>query len=455
MPSSQIALREAARLWRHPFRNVVKPHLPRGLFARSLMIIVVPMVLLQMVAIYVYFERHFDFTTTRLTRAMATNIELLIKLHRDLPEQITLAQISQKATEVLNVNVTFHPNEALPPGPLPNSTKVDTIFRNELTPRFGDQYWFNTERADDLVDIRVALDNGVLQILSERKIVIATNWHIFIVWMILASVVLVSLAILFLRNQIRPIQRLATAAEEFGKGGDVPNFRPSGATEVRAAAAAFLDMKDRIQRYIQQRTEMLAGVSHDLRTPLTRIKLSLAMLDGEDIAELRSDVRDMERMLEEYLAFARGQGGEGSEVTDITALLSDVTQSLGAAKTREINLTVEGQVEASVRRQGLKRCVTNLVENALKYGTRVDVSLKNSDEAIEIAVDDNGPGIPANRREDVFRPFFRLDAARNVDEAGVGLGLSIARDVARAHGGDITLSDSKLGGLRALLRLPK
>jgi two-component system osmolarity sensor histidine kinase EnvZ len=265
---------------------------------------------------------------------------------------------------------------------------------------------------------------------------------------------LIAAAVFFLRGQIRPILELAEAADRFGKGRDVPGFRPRGAREVRRAAAAFIRMRSRIMRQIEQRTVMLAGVSHDLRTPLTRMKLQLAMLpESEEVRDLRTDVAEMERIVEEYLAFVRGQDGERAEPADVAELLQEI-----AADTRkqggEIAVETEGDLNVPVRRNALKRCVRNLVENAQRYGARTMLSAVRHDGFVEIAVDDDGPGIPEERREEAFRPFHRLDESRSPDRSGVGLGLAIARDLARGHGGDVRLATSSLGGLRAIVRLP-
>jgi two-component system osmolarity sensor histidine kinase EnvZ len=276
--------------------------------------------------------------------------------------------------------------------------------------------------------------------------------------MVGSSFVLLAVAILFLRNQVRPIERLAYAAENFGKGRNVPNFKAYGASEVRRAAQAFLTMRERIERYVSQRTDMLAGVSHDLKTPLTRLKLQLAMMgDDPDIAAMRQDVVEMEHMLDEYLDFARGEGGEESQTADIGEIVNEAAVNAARAKhagTDRLTVHAPDGIRLAVKRNALKRCATNLIDNALKHGTHVSVDLTRHDRAIEIAVDDDGPGIPETKREEAFRPFHRLDQGRNLQAGGSGLGLAIARDVARAHGGDLLLSESPAGGLRATIRLP-
>jgi two-component system osmolarity sensor histidine kinase EnvZ len=272
--------------------------------------------------------------------------------------------------------------------------------------------------------------------------------------MVGTSLVLLTVAILFLRNQIRPILRLADAAEAFGKGRDMPNYRPRGAREVRRAALAFIEMKTRIERAIEQRTAMLAGVSHDLRTILTRFKLELALLgDGPEIEAMRKDVDEMGRMLEDYLAFARGDMGEPSAPTDMAAFLQELksdAERTGHKATAEF----QGHPIVTVKSAAFKRCLTNLVNNAARYAPSIAISGQRDHRWLTITVDDDGPGIPANMREEVFKPFLRLDNARNQDEGGTGLGLAIARDIARSHGGEIMLGDSPMGGLRATVRVP-
>jgi two-component system osmolarity sensor histidine kinase EnvZ len=272
--------------------------------------------------------------------------------------------------------------------------------------------------------------------------------------MVGTSVVLLTVAIAFLRNQIRPILRLADAAESFGKGREVPNFRPRGAREVRRAAAAFIEMKTRIERTIEQRTAMLAGVSHDLRTILTRFKLELALIgDSPEIDAMRKDVDEMARMLEAYLAFARGDSGEQSAPTDMAALLEEL-RSDAERNGHQATNAFHGQQIVTVRPAALKRCLANLVSNAARYARSIAIIGHRDHRWLTVTVDDDGPGIPAHLREEVFKPFLRLDHARNQDEGGTGLGLAIARDIARSHGGDIMLSDSPMGGLRAIVRIP-
>ncbi len=439
----------------HPFR-LIKKFMPRGLYGRSLIIIVAPMILLQIVVTYVFLERHWQMVTEKLSSAVVNDIALLLEANATFPEaEASAPQLTALAWEQLEMSVSFRPGESLPEEmPDAGFSLLDQSLRSELERRIGKPYWLDTVSYSDYVDIRIQMADGVMRVLPLRSRVYATNSHIFLVWMGGASLLLIAIAILFLRNQIRPIERLAVAAERFGKGRNSGSFKPSGALEVRRAAAAFLDMRERIQRQIDQRTTMLAGVSHDLRTPLTRFKLQIAMMgDGPEVEELKTDVRDMEHMLEDYLAFARGEEGEETQIVDLAVLLNEVRLD-GQRHGQKIAVESEPGITLPLRRATFKRCLTNLTDNATRHAEMVRLTLTSDETTVAIYVDDNGDGIPEDQLEEVFRPFHRLDTARNLDNAGTGLGLAIARDVARSHGGDITLAKSPLGGLRAQITLP-
>jgi len=288
-----------------------------------------------------------------------------------------------------------------------------------------------------------------------KKRLFTPTTYIFMMWMVGSSLVLMGVAVLFMRNQVRSLKRLADAVDDFGKGRDVPHFKLEGATEVRQTGAAFLKMRERIQRQITQRTEMLAGVSHDLRTPLTRMRLALELQKNDaKSAELKSDLATMERMLRGYIDFARGEGAEETRPSDLSVLVNDAVNALGRAGA-PVLLALPGSCLLPLRPDAMRRCIGNLIANARRYGKHVWVTVVEGRNAVEVLVDDDGPGIPPAERENVFRPFFRLEPSRNPETGGTGLGLAIARDVARGHGGDILLEDSPQGGLRARLRLPK
>ncbi|TLG72815.1 ATP-binding protein [Methylocystis sp. B8] len=441
-------------LWRR-FANWLHDRMPRGLYARALLIVILPVVLLQSAVAYVFMERYWEVVTYRLSAGMARQVAAIVDIYETFPDDQEHTQLRRIAADDLNMEITVLPKGALP-APAPKSSLfslLDKALSKELSRRVKKPFWINTGLARNLIEIRVALDDKTLKMLASRTHAYASNSYIFFMWMAIASVIILAIATSFLRNQIRPILRLARAAEEFGKGRNVA-FSPRGAREVRQAGAAFLDMKRRFERAIEQRTTMLNGVSHDLRTIITRFKLSLALMgDSNEAVEMRKDVEEMERMVEAYLAFARGDGDETSSPTDIEAILDELksaTEKRGIAAA----VKLEGDPKIIARPAAIKRLIANLVSNAQRYGKRIELSATNDGKTMTVSVDDDGPGIPPERREDAFRPFYRLDESRNQNEANSGLGLAIARDIARLHGGDITLDKSPLGGLRAKVSLP-
>lgn len=435
--------------------GLIRRLLPKGLYTRSLLIIVVPIVLLQGVLAFVFMDRHYELVTRRLSSAVSADVSALAALHAANPTPENDATLTRIARERLSLQVEFLPPQPLPPErPRPFFSIIDQALSAQLEDDLKRPFWIDTVGRSNYVEIRVALDDGVMKVLARRSQTYASNSHIFLVWMVSASFVLLGAAILFLRNQIKPILALAEAAELFGKGRAAPDFKIRGAREVREASRAFLDMRDRIERQIEQRTAMLAGVSHDLRTMLTRFRLQLAVLDEcPEIEDLNRDVDEMSRMLEAYLAFVRGDAGEAPAPTDIPALLEDLKR---AAETSGVAASVEshGEPTAVVRPVAFRRCLGNLVANAARFSRRIAIQAIHDGRALEVRIDDDGPGIPLEKREEVFRPFLRLDAARNQDHGGAGLGLAITRDIARSHGGDVTLESSPLGGLRAVVRVP-
>jgi two-component system osmolarity sensor histidine kinase EnvZ len=429
--------------------------LPRSLFVRALIIVVAPMVLLQAGVSYLFLEQHEARTTANLTRGVVDQIALVVHLANGADTDAKRHELAAEASGSIGMSVVFAPGDILPAAPGVTDTQVGQQIGMEMDSRISEPHWFNAQRFGEFVDLRVEVADGVLRFLIERKRFININMHILPVWMIVFSLVLLGIAILFLRNQIRPIQRLAAAAEAFGRGRDVPDFRPSGALEVRRASIAFITMKQRLARQMQQRTEMLAGVSHDLRTPLTRMKLELAMMGDEDATrDLSGDIAEMERMLDEYLAFARGEGGEQAAPANLGDLMTEIAEDARRKGGDGIDLKMTGDLIVPVKRNALKRCIVNLVDNALKYGGRTSLAVTRDDDHVLIIVDDDGPGIPPERRQEAFKPFRRLDQGRNLARGGVGLGLAIARDIARGHGGDVRLGDSPMGGLRATIRIP-
>ncbi len=445
--------RPALRLGARPARFAAR-WMPKGLYPRALVIVIAPVVLLQSVIAYVFMERHWQTVTQRLSSAVSADIAAMIDVYESYPQDAQGLVLSRIAQERLGMDVEIIPNSELPaPGPRPFFSLLDSALSTELSEQVARPFWLDTVGRSSLIEIRIKLGNNVMRVLTRRSQAYASNSHIFLLWMIGTSLILLTIAVLFLRNQIRPILKLADAAEAFGKGRDA-DFRPRGASEVRRAGAAFIEMKRRVERSIGERTTMLNGVSHDLRTILTRFRLSLALLErSAEIEALEKDVDEMARMLEDYLAFARGDAGEAPVESDIRAFLEDLKAD-AERQGHQTELAVVGDPLVVIRPDAFRRLLTNLVSNAARFGDRIAIRANHDARYLIVTVDDDGPGIPPELREDVFRPFVRLDEARNVDHGGTGLGLAIARDVARAHGGDIMLGDSPLGGLRATVRLP-
>jgi two-component system, OmpR family, osmolarity sensor histidine kinase EnvZ len=437
--------------------NIGAEMLPKGLYARALLIIITPIVVLEGVIAFAFMERHWQAVTRRLSEATARDIAAVIEVYEDMPKADGPQKIINLARDRLNLTMEVLPNGDLPPpGPKPFFRLLDRALSNELRKHVQLPFWINTV-GDQNVEIRVKLDGAILRFVATRSQTYASNSHIFLLWMVGSSVILLTVAILFLRNQIRPILRLADAADAFGKGRGIPDdFRPRGAREVRQAALAFLQMRDRIKQHVEQRTTMLAGVSHDLRTVLTRFKLELALLeDTPETRALSSDVDEMQHMLEDYLAFAKGDGGEEAKPTNLKELLEEIVDD-ASIYASNIDLKIrksKGDIILPLKRQALKRAIMNLVTNAARFGDRIIIRVAPEGRWVRIEVDDDGPGIPEEERENVFRPFYRLDHARNQDEGNSGLGLVIARDIAKSHGGEIALGESSMGGLRAIISL--
>ncbi|MBI2261004.1 MAG: HAMP domain-containing protein [Caulobacterales bacterium] len=441
-----------ASLW----ARVLKRRLPTSLWGRSLLIIVLPVLVMQVAVTWAFFDMHWQTVTARLSEGLAGDIAWASESYADDPTPRNLAIIADRAQRSMSLSIDLREGDVLPEeqerGPI---GVVDRTLEEALTSRVDRPLWFSTTQYPAYVDIRVQHDNGVLRIIAPRERAVATQAHIFVVWLFIATVLLMGVAILFIRNQVRAIERLAEAAEAFGRGEARERFKPHGAREVRAAAKAFMDMRDRIQRHIEQRTALLASVSHDLRTPLTRLRLELALAPPfKRSTAMQGDLDEMEHMIDEYLAFARGEAGEAAQtvsVGDLLAVAAEDARRAGA----EIEVHVPEDLSATLRPLAIKRALANLAGNAAAHGEHVRLAARALPSGgLEITVEDDGPGIPDEMHEEAFRPFSRLDASRNQNRKGVGLGLAIARDVARSHGGDITLDRSDMGGLRAVIRLP-
>lgn len=426
----------------------LRDYTPRGYNARNILILIVPMIVFVVSMTLFFFYTHVEQVNAKLSRAVAEELAFVIDHHEEHPDQFDDMARSISASGLMSLSFTPDVKELTPP---PGNECCDQL-RDEMRIRFGDQPWLFRYLPDDLLTIRIIGPRGMYEARMDRKRVIIITAHIFIVWTVAFSVLLLLTSYLFLRNQVRSILQLSWAADAFGRGEDVPNFKPSGAIEVRKAARSLLRMRNRIRRYADQRTAMLAGVSHDLRTPLSRLKLELALAPNDfDTAPAKNDILEMERMLDGYLAFARGEEGEQPLQSDLASVTREAVAAAAARSQLELTAT---PVPMRLRPLALKRAISNLANNAADYGKHVRVTVSATANEAAIVVEDDGPGIPQENFEDAFRPFSRLDASRNQNVSGVGLGLTIARDTARAHGGDVTLGESEMGGLRATIRLP-
>lgn len=433
----------------------IKRVVPRTMFGRSLLLIVVPLVLVQVIATWVFYARHWETVSRRLANDVAGDIGLVTDLMRIADNDTELGLLLENASAQTDLEFTLGRGSRLSGAARPPDSAVEAQLRHAVGSRF--RYPFQIESRADTRDtaVSVQLPEGVLTAIVPRNKLYTSTTYIFLMWMIGSSLVLLAVAVLFLRNQVKSLRRLAAAADAFGKGRPVSFSKIEGALEVRQAAAAFIRMRDRIQRQIRQRTEMLAGVSHDLRTPLTRMKLALELQGANPAAEeLKSEVVEMERLVNLYLDFARGEGTETPVETDIGVLLEELSAT-ARREGAQVTLAPANDLVLPVRPHALRRCIGNLVGNAGRYGRHIWVSAAVAGSGVEIVIDDDGPGIPAIDRDRVFQPFTRLDTSRNPSTGGIGLGLTIARDVARSHGGEVLLESSPHGGLRARVHLPR
>jgi two-component system osmolarity sensor histidine kinase EnvZ len=436
-------------------RGWIKRVLPRTMFGRSLLIVVMPLILLQAIATWIFYDRHWAAISWRLSNGVAGDIALMIEAIDLAGPAAAVDRLLRHGGTLTDLRFTLDHAATLPPPLPPSSTLLEDQLTQAMRGRIS-QPW----RIAGLYDprglrIAVQLSQGVLTAEVPWDRLYSSTTYIFVMWMVGSSLVLLAVATLFLRNQVKSLRRLAAAAEGFGKGRPVPFFKIEGAVEIRQAAVAFMTMRERIQRQVRQRTQMLAGVSHDLRTPLTRMKLALEILGGDPaVEELKSDVAEMEHMVHGYLDFVRGEGTEAPVETDIVLLLEDVAATMRREGT-PLSLDLPVEYVMPIRPNALRRCLANLIGNARRHGTEVWLTARPAADGIDILVDDDGPGIPAADRDRVFRAFVRGDPSRNPSTGGIGLGLTIARDVARGHGGDVMLESSPQGGLRARVHLPR
>ena len=432
--------------------NFLKKFLPKRLFYRALIIVAAPIILLQLTISIVFFDSIWIKANKGMTKSLVGEVKTLFDSFNsaDTDTIIFLTNLYKRNFDFV---INIKKSEGLP------TTKSDRRFspmdrslRRELKPIFGNNYWFDTVTYIDLVDLRIRTNDQIIQIFFPKSKIAPSSVRVFVLWITLPSLILILIAILFLRNQTRPIIKLSKAAERFGRGEKVDDLRPSGASEIRKATIEFDKMMKRINKHLNQRSEMLSGISHDLRTPLTRLKLQLAMTDKKDNAKkMASDIDEMEKMLNDYLQYAKSQSEEDYVEIDINELVLDILRNFDSSK---YEYKIIEKVKIYGRKNLLRRSLSNIVENGLSYGDKIYVEIKKSVGNAIVTIQDNGPGLPKKEYENVFKPFYRVDKSRSLNRSGVGLGLSISQDIVKSHGGNILLSESKFKGLAVKVSLP-
>ena len=432
--------------------NFFKRFLPKGLFYRSLIIVAAPTILLQLIVTIVFFDSIWIKANKGMTRSLVGEIKTLSDVYNsDNKNQINyLTDIYKKNFDfVINTIDEKIPKEVFER----RFSPMDRSLRRELKSTFGnDNYWFNTVNYLDIVEVRIKSGNKHLQFFFPKERIATSSVRLFVLWITLPSIILILIAILFLKNQTKPLTNLAKAAQRFGKGDYINEFRPSGAREIRNAAYEFDRMAKRINRHLNQRSEMLSGISHDLRTPLTRLKLQLAMVSDKNISgNMSKDIDEMENMLNDYLQFAKTQAKENTEKVSLKDLFNNIEKRI---KNSNVNVKIESDVSFYGRKNALQRCFSNVINNSLMYGEKINITVQKSSNRAVIFFDDDGPGIPPEHYRNVFKPFFRLDKSRSLNKSGVGLGLAIVEDIVHSHGGNIQLSKSDMGGLQVKISLP-
>ena len=433
--------------------NFIKKILPKRLFYRSLIIVATPIILLQIIITIVFFDSLWIKANKGMTRSLVGEVETLLDVYKSQQDPEHRETIIAIYNKNFDFTVTLKDNELLPEKKRERwYSPIDRSLRRELKPIFGNSYWFDTTSFKELVELRIKYKTGFLQIFFPKHKIAPSSARIFALWITLPGFLLITIAIFFLKNQTRPIVNLAKAAEKFGKGEFVKEFKPSGAKEIRQAAYEFDKMRKRISVHLNQRSEMLSGISHDLRTPLTRLKLQLALLKQQDLAKKMSDdIEEMEKMLNEYLEFSRHQKSDETETVNINNLITSIIKKYDD---KQINVHFEKNLKINARLNAIKRCLMNLIDNGLAYGQKVEIITKKTISDVVIFIDDNGPGIPEKEYQNVMKPFYRIDKSRGQNKSGVGLGLSITNDIIRSHGGNISLEKSPLSGLRVKIYLP-
>ena len=429
----------------------IKNLLPKRLFYRGLLIVAIPIIVLQATITLVFFDSLWIKTNKGMTKSLVSEIVTIIDIYNNESEYN-----KKIVTDLYNKNfsfsVRFLKNEKLPDIKVERwFSPMDRTLRRELKPKIN-EYWFNTIAYEEVVDLRIKFRNGVLQIFFPKERIQASSIRIFALWITLPAILMIAIAIIFLKNQTRPIIKLAEASERFGRGEDIKEFRPSGALEIRKAGLEFDKMRNRIMRHLNQRSEMLSGISHDLRTPLTRIKLQLAMIKDKNLSKkLSDDVDEMEKMLNEYLQFASTSARDKTEIFDLSELLENV---INKYENPNILKDFDKKIYFNGRKNLIQRCINNLIDNSLKYGKKINIIIDKNKSNIVISIEDDGPGIPKSEYENVVKPFYKIDKSRSETKSSVGLGLSISSDIAKSHGGDIDFEKSNLGGLKVKIILP-
>lgn len=442
---------EKVTVWRHRL-------LPRTLFFRTMLLIFIPLIVVQVVSVVVFFDGSWSRMGRRLSENLVDEMNVLIRLKE---EGMPLTEVQKMAAEGFQIDFRFYDasqgeevKQRLQANPM-----VIAYLKEAMENAFAEDKWsiLVDERQDNSSDliIFVEKESGVYQFVCAKKKIFSTSIFMFVVWMVATSILLFLVSVLFLRIQVRAIADLAQTAENFGKGIDDDGFKPYGSSEVRKAGYAFVKMKERILRQIMERTQMLAGISHDLRTPLTRMKLTAAMMENsQDQKDFLADIDEMEKMLNGYLAFVRGEGDEAAVYVNVNELVRGIVSRFASQHIKIKFFAAENTVEIRAKEQALRRAVTNIVANASRYGKKIEVRVEQGTKEVRIIVDDNGPGIPQDKREAVFRAFYRIENSRNKETGGIGLGLAITKDIITAHGGHIVLEDGPLGGLRVVIKLP-
>ena len=431
--------------------SFLKYILPKRLFYRALIIVAAPTIILQLIVTIVFFDSIWIKTNKNLTRSLVSQLKTIQEVYKNDKKNLDFFTDSYKNNFNFEIGIS---KEILPSSSGERRfSPMDRSLRRELKSAFGNNnYWFNTSKFKDAVEIRIKSNNEVMEFLIPKLMVSASSVRLFVLWTTLPSVLLIIIALIFLKNQTKPLVKLAKAAERFGRGDYVNNFRASGSLEIRKAAFEFDRMAKRINRHLNQRAEMLSGISHDLRTPLTRLKLQLAMLNQKDLSKKMSrDIDEMEKMLNNYLQFAKNQSQEETSKIDLGTLFHSIENQFNNKK---LTISKNNNVELEGRPSALKRSFENIIQNGLTYGNRVFVDIQRGNNRAIITIEDDGPGIPEDQYKNVFKPFFRLDKSRGLNQAGVGLGLAIVEDIINSHGGNIQLNKSKLNGLQVKISLP-